>query len=445
MTQLKNRSALLRTVKLLAFFGCLLLMLLVTVVLFFVNREKTEAEFTWSAFLTGTYFEELFGESGLLQRDLFYDNQTSPTILLSGDQQVFVETGTNAYTEPGYSAHDALGNDLTAAVESYIQDDYLFYTVTDAVGNSSSAARYISYTDTTPPEITLTGGNEVTITAGQEFVDPGYSAYDHSDGDMTSRVRVVGSIEKFKLGDYTYTYTATDKYGNQTVVERVVHVEAAPQVETVMPDTKAVYLTFDDGPGPHTEHLLEILDQYNVKVTFFVCANDPDYLYLIGEAYQRGHSIAIHSYTHDYSDIYSSIDNYFDDFNRMQDIVVEETGKETTLVRFPGGSSNTVSANYCDGIMTELAGLLENMGYQYFDWNVTSGDAGETTYTETVVSNVIYGIESNGDEPSIVLQHDIKDFSVDAVEEIIVWGLENGYTFLPLDSSSPAVHHGINN
>jgi hypothetical protein len=83
------------------------------------------------------------------------------------------------------------------------------------------------------------------------------------------------------------------------------------------------------------------------------------------------------------------------------------------------------------------------MGYQYCDWNVTSGDAGGTTSTEEVISNVISGIQSHS--VSVVLQHDIKGFSVDAVEHIIVWGLANGYTFLPMDSTTPMVHQTIGN
>ena len=93
--------------------------------------------------------------------------------------------------------------------------------------------------------------------------------------------------------------------------------------------------------------------------------------------------------------------------------------------------------------MSRLAYTMTNMGYRYFDWNVTSGDAGETTRTRTVIANVKEGCSEH--RVSVVLQHDIKDFSVDAVEEIILWALNNGYTFLPLDESSPGMHHGINN
>jgi peptidoglycan/xylan/chitin deacetylase (PgdA/CDA1 family) len=127
----------------------------------------------------------------------------------------------------------------------------------------------------------------------------------------------------------------------------------------------------------------------------------------------------------------------------MKKIIYDIAGVETDLIRFPGGSSNTVSKSYCVGIMGNLAKMVQERGYQYFDWNVTSGDAGGTKSKAQVVKNVISGIQSN--KMSVVLQHDIKDFSVNAVPEIIEWALENGYCFDTLSQTGPTVHHSINN
>ena len=207
-----------------------------------------------------------------------------------------------------------------------------------------------------------------------------------------------------------------------------------------MPDGKVVYLTFDDGPSKYTSELLDVLAKYNVKATFFIV--NIGYTDLISRELNEGHSVGIHSATHQYSTIYASEEAYFADLQKVQDAIVALSGKETTLVRFPGGSSNTVS-RFNPGIMTRLTQALTDMGYQYFDWNVSSGDAGETTSTDQVFENVTSGMRSHN--VSIVLQHDIKGFSVAAVERIIVWGLANGYTFLPLDATSPTAHHGVNN
>ena len=183
-----------------------------------------------------------------------------------------------------------------------------------------------------------------------------------------------------------------------------------------------------------------MLAKYNVKATFFIV--NTSYTDTITRELREGHSVGIHSATHSYETIYASEEAYFADLQKVQDVITALSGKPTTLVRFPGGSSNTVS-RFNPGIMTRLTQALTDTGYQYFDWNVSSGDAGETTSTDKVFENVISGIQSH--DVSVVLQHDIKGFSVAAVERIIVWGLANGYTFLPLDATSPTAHHRVNN
>ena len=128
----------------------------------------------------------------------------------------------------------------------------------------------------------------------------------------------------------------------------------------------------------------------------------------------------------------------------MNQIIIEQTGQGAQIIRFPGGSSNTVSAKYSRGIMSRLVKDVEARGFLYCDWNVSSGDAGSRPIsTQQVVQNVTEGMQKNN--VSIVLQHDIKEFSVNAVEQIIQWGLAEGYTFLPLSTSSPMSHHGVNN
>ena len=296
--------------------------------------------------------------------------------------------------------------------------------------------------DTEPPVLTLNGEGEIWMKAGQEYSDDGCTAQDTSDGDLTDSVTLEGSVNRYRSGDYTLTYSAVDSAGNTGTAQRIVHVEPQPQADEVTPEGKVVYLTFDDGPGPYTQALLDVLEEYNVKATFFVTGYREDYHDLIGAEFAAGHSVGIHSYSHDYEEIYESEEAFFEDLNRVQAIIEEQTGQQTTLLRFPGGSSNTVSS-FTPGIMTALVQDVTDMGFQYFDWNVLSGDAGETTSTDVVIQNVIDGIQQH--DASIVLQHDIKDFSVDAVEAILAWGIENGYTFLPLTPDSPTAHHGINN
>lgn len=385
------------------------------------------------------YSAEYWLYRGSAERTVHVVDTTPPELTLQGDLLCY-DLPEKPFVEPGYTATDNIDGDITDRVTCEELDGKLIYTVSDFSGNTVQATRDIRHEDDVAPELVLEGGNEIDWNAGVPFEEPGYTCTDNCAGDLTDQVVVSGEVDCYHRGAYELTYTVEDAYHNKTAVTRTVNVVPVPQPDKVDPGDKIIYLTFDDGPGPYTEQLLDVLDAYNVKATFFVV--DTAYSDLIAEEFARGHSIGIHTATHNYDLIYSSEEAYFADLQHMQDLIVELTGQRTTLVRFPGGSSNTVS-KFNPGIMTTLAADLTDMGYQYFDWNVSSGDAGETTSTQKVFENVINGVQWQN--VSIVLQHDIKDFSVDAVEKIILWGLNNGYTFLPLDSTSPTSHHRIAN
>ena len=187
----------------------------------------------------------------------------------------------------------------------------------------------------------MNGDSDITMNAGTTFDDPGCTASDSKGNDLTEAVTVDGDLNTYKAGDYTITYSVTDKYGNESSVERHIKINPLRQADTVNPGSKTIYLTFDDGPGEYTQQLLDTLAKYNVKATFFVTDGNSDYRYLLAKEAAAGHTVAIHSETHDYKYIYSSCDAYFEDLNRMSDIITEQTGKRPKLLRFPGGSSNT--------------------------------------------------------------------------------------------------------
>jgi peptidoglycan/xylan/chitin deacetylase (PgdA/CDA1 family) len=263
---------------------------------------------------------------------------------------------------------------------------------------------------------------------------------DNHDGDVTCNVTVEGEVDGYFPGNYVLEYSVTDSFGNTATVSRKVTVTAHERVQTQVPSGKIIYLTFDDGPGAYTDHLLDILAKYDVKATFFVI--DTGNYSTLKRIAEEGHSIGIHSVTHDYRQIYAGMDAFFDDLYAMQEIIYQQTGVTTTLMRFPGGSSNTVS-RFNKGIMSRLTMAVECAGFQYFDWNVDSDDAGKANTAKKVYDNVVKGV--SGRRVSVVLHHDIKEATIDAIERIIVWGLNNGYTFLPLEPSSPTAHHGVNN
>ncbi len=180
--------------------------------------------------------------------------------------------------------------------------------------------------------------------------------------------------------------------------------------------TRYVYLTFDDGPSSSTDKILDILKEYDVKATFFVCGK-PDSRYT--EAYKRivdeGHTLGMHSYSHKYSVIYDSADSFKADLDKLRRFLNETTGTWSKYYRFPGGSSNTVS----QVDMKDLVDCLNDEGITFFDWNVAGGDATGGATKATIYNNVVNNVPRF--KHSIVLLHDAADkmSTVEALPEII--------------------------
>lgn len=207
-------------------------------------------------------------------------------------------------------------------------------------------------------------------------------------------------------------------------------------------EVKEVYLTFDDGPSHNTPQVLDILDKYNVKATFFVTGENARYQSYIRTAYLKGHAIGAHSYTHKYS-IYQSEETYFENLGNIEKIIKEQTGRTSKLIRFPGGSSNTISRHYSQGIMAKVAQVVEKKGYKYYDWNVSSNDATRRSVNPARI------IESSKSRlPRVcVLMHDTatKTTTVQALPAIIEYYQTNGYTFKTLEHTDFVSHQRINN
>ncbi|MBP3195846.1 MAG: polysaccharide deacetylase [Butyrivibrio sp.] len=193
-----------------------------------------------------------------------------------------------------------------------------------------------------------------------------------------------------------------------------VEVSGAQNPEDIE-GTRYVYLTFDDGPSSSTDDILDILDRYGVKATFFVCGK-PDAKYT--ELYQRivedGHTLGMHSYSHKYNVIYQSLESFRTDMDKLRIFLYETTGVWPKFYRFPGGSSNKVSK--VD--MTELCSYLDDSGITFFDWNVSAGDDRGANKNE-IYSNIVNNIPKF--KHCIVLMHDAADkkSTVEALPEII--------------------------
>ena len=413
------------------------------------GKVDTEKLGTYTIKYTAKYRKSGDVYTKTIERKVTVTDTKKPEIELTYDPAAYTLPG-HPYEEEGFYAYDNYDKDITDKVESYEQDGKVYYSVSDSSGNSTQEVREIFYDDPVPPELTLAGNTEVTISENETYIEAGFTALDNLDGDITEKVEISGAPISGRPGKYTVTYTVSDEYKNTVTAQRKVTVtslqpvfsseESIPRKEAASPNGKVIYLTFDDGPGEHTDRLLDILDKYNVKATFFV--TESDYLYLIPRMAKAGHTVALHTKTHNYNVIYSSKESYFDDLYGIQSIVKDLLGYSPTIFRFPGGSSNLAS-RFNPGIMTELTELTKANGYRYFDWNVDSDDAGSTRTAEGVFNNVTKMVDNF--EHSIVLQHDTKSYSVDAVEMIIEWGLENGYTFMPLTEYAPECEHNVQN
>lgn len=178
----------------------------------------------------------------------------------------------------------------------------------------------------------------------------------------------------------------------------------APQELTAnVRETNVLYLTFDDGPSARTEEILDILAEKNVKATFFVVGfQDESQKAILQRIVAEGHTLAMHSYSHDYAKIYASVEDYLSDMYQIFSLIKETTGVTPTLFRFPGGSIN----GYSHGIYQELIAEMLRRGFIPFDWNISSEDAASSSLVpaETLLNNVVSGAANV--RRGVILMHD---------------------------------------
>ncbi len=237
----------------------------------------------------------------------------------------------------------------------------------------------------------------------------------------------------------TESQTEEEKETESTTTEQSSTSDNTKKGQGEYEGVKKVYLTFDDGPSSITSQILDVLDCYGVKATFFtVCHTNDDAIENMQRIVNEGHTIAIHSLTHSYSQVYASVDAFKEDVLGMQQFIYDNTGYKTFLYRFPGGSSNTIAK--CD--IGECIDFLDDAGFEYFDWNVESGDATANMLDkDIIVENVLSSLGDN--EEYVVLMHDAepKKTTLEALPEIIEGIQSRGYEILPITENTKPVHH----
>lgn len=208
---------------------------------------------------------------------------------------------------------------------------------------------------------------------------------------------------------------------------------------TEAPLKKRVYLTFDDSPGEQTEKILDVLKKNDVKASFFVNGKeDPVSQKIYKRIVKEGHTIGLHSYSHNYEEIYDSQKAFKKDFDRIYQCIEKSTGIKPKWYRFPGGSSTQNTDLPIDTFIE----VLDKKNVQYLDWNVISPDISDQSVSEDeIVESIDESVEQF--DTSVVLMYDSieKKMTVKALPLLIKKLKKENYDLLPIDSDTPLVQH----
>lgn len=186
---------------------------------------------------------------------------------------------------------------------------------------------------------------------------------------------------------------------------------------------KIVYLTFDDGPSDRvTPKILDVLKEENVKATFFIIGTSAERRkYILERQIAEGHTVAVHSYTHEYSKIYSSPENLIKDIDKCNELIKSVSGSYSDVYRFPGGSY---------GLSEKLISAVKDHGMKYIDWNASTRDAEFYTAPPEILYKSAIDT-SKGHDNVVLLAHDstTKTTTAQALKNIIKYFKSQNYTF----------------
>ena len=374
----------------------------------------------------------------VLERKINVVDDEAPVITTSVEEVTLGYCNNELIDSLEYTANDNYDGDVTDRVKKEETDDKVILTVDDSNGNRATKELLKKTGDKPDNKVVLNGRSSISLELGTPYSEEGAYLTDGCGIRIGGDIETSGSVDINKEGKYTITYKSKDNEDIKTTRKITVYKE------TAQPATGKgiIYLTFDDGPGAYTQQILNTLDKHGIKATFFVTNQFPAYKYMIKEEFNRGHTVAVHSLTHNWN-IYQSSASYWNDFNSMNDIIEQQTGTRTTILRFPGGTSNHM-ANKTSGKvgMSTLVNEVNAKGLHYFDWNVSVEDAGGCVKVADKVSCVVNNFKRyiNPNRENIVLMHDIKKFTADGLESMITYAKNQGYTFKRINNDTAPVH-----
>lgn len=271
-----------------------------------------------------------------------------------------------------------------------------------------------------------------------------HNLYDQSE-DLTNEDQAYASVKSDTEKEDVSNKTAKDDSDIQVVELNNDNIQTAEDIDSDnskgeedttsekpgIYEGKKVYLTFDDGPSEYTGEILDILADYNIKATFFVIGKtDEDSKNLYKRIVNEGHTLGMHSYSHQYDKIYNSVEDFDKDFTKLWKLLYDTTGYKPSIYRFPGGSDNLVNKHGMESFIK----YLNNASVVYFDWNVVNGDATRIEYSKkNLIDNVLNGVANK--ETAIVLMHDsqTKKTTADSLPELLKALVLGGAQVLPLD------------
>ena len=286
---------------------------------------------------------------------------------------------------------------------------------------------------------TINTSQTIASTSQQEVQNTTKSETNNTPATIDNNTNTTNTIE-------TQSKPTENKTNENKTQTNKVSENKTAESKTITSNGKSIaYLTFDDGPSSITNSVLDILKKYNVKATFFVINSGSYNKTTLQREVNEGHTIGLHAYDHNYAIAYKDDNSYLDGIDKLRAKVKADTGFDSHYIRFPGGSSNTISKRYSKGIMSRITKTAKQRGYKYYDWNVDDDDAGSARTADDCYNNVVRELRPN--RSNIVLMHDFGTNKkiLEALPRIIEYCQKNGYTMLPIDDNTPEIHHGISN
>lgn len=287
--------------------------------------------------------------------------------------------------------------------------------------------------------VALTGVLYHTVTQETEGGIGQHEVTWHTEEELRQLCEVESRIARAKQGNAEIIPVSTNATGYETVCPgmQAEKKEDAKTEPVEKEGTKTAYLTFDDGPSRQTEKVLDILEQYRIKASFFVVSSNMTEtgIDVLRRTAAEGHVIGMHSDTHDYNKIYASVESLLEDYEKVYNMIKDITGITPQFYRFPGGSYNSVGRKCIKQTIPEM----ERRGFLYFDWNVTAEDAVGNPTAASIMKNVFRDIDRT-DAP-VILMHDgpCNGLTVEILPEIIEELLRRGYSFDTVDNREPCV------